>query len=125
MESNSAIVNAIVSWIAYELWNSHEQTHSVHFKWFTKFHSLFVLSSVNTHRCAYKFCRCTFMCSWVCQCTIMCSWVCQCTFMCSWVLLVHICILMGCQYIPMLLQFLSLHIHMVMSSVNAQHCNSE
>jgi hypothetical protein len=31
MESNSTVVNAIVSWIAYELWNSHEQTHFVHF----------------------------------------------------------------------------------------------
>ena len=86
MESNSAVVNAIASCIAYELWNCHEQTHFVHFKWFTKFHSFVVLNSVNAHRCVYKFC----------QCMSMCIWVCQCTYMCSWVLLLHIHILMGC-----------------------------
>ena len=54
MESNSAVVNAIVSWTAYELWNSHEQTYFVHFKWFTKLHSFVLVSSVSAYPCAYE-----------------------------------------------------------------------
>lgn len=137
MESNSTIVNAIVSWIAYELWNNHEQTHFVHFKWFTKLHSLV----------AFEFCQCTSMCLWVLSVHIhvllslsvdihvLMSSVSA--HLHSYGLSVHFHVLMSSvsahpwgygsytyQY-TFMLRVLLLHIRVVMSSVNAQHCNSE